>query len=225
MRYLNRPSPAEELTVRGRYDCVDGAGAVWGMEAWEWFRYSGSEGQAWRSEWKGEWAGQSFTLLGQAVFSPEGLERLKMRLERAGQPSQAVTLTTMPDSILAHYDEVVEEVELPAGYAVFAPQPSLARLAFPFDLASEQRELAMTYYLRPSPPARPLGARPVKFGYTPLGLQAFTVKGQEVRAKGWRMVVPGLAAQEAWFERNGTCLLWRVEGSWEARLVEWQTFG
>jgi hypothetical protein len=221
MRYLNRPSPAEELSVRGRYECADEAGVVWGAEDWEWFRFGGSQEQVWRSEWQGEWAGQRFTLLGQAVVSPEGLERLKMRLERAGQPAQAVTLTTMPDSILAHYDEAVEEVELPVGYAVFA----LARLAFPFDLASEQRELAMTYYLRPSPPARPLSARPVKFEYTPLGLQVFTVKGQEVRAKGWRMVVPGLPTQEAWFERNGTCLLWRVEGSWQARLVEWQTFG
>lgn len=225
MRYLNLPTSGEELAIRGRHEFVNEEGDAWGTEDWEWHQVTGSPTLTWRSEWRGEWSGQAFALLGHAVVSPEGVERLKMRLERQGHPSQLVTLTTMGDSVLLHDDAEVQEIDLPAGFALFALQPSLARFALPFDLASEQRELAMTLYLRPSPPIRRLSARAVKFGYTPLGLREFTVKEQALRGKGWRLEVPGQPAQEAWFERNGTCLLWKVEGSWEARLVEWQTFG
>ncbi len=228
MRYLYRPSGVEELVVRGRYEFVSAAGAVWGSEGWERYRNEGSPVQTWRSEWSGEQAGQRFALLSHTVVSPDGLERLKLRLLLPGRPAQQLTVTPMPDSVLVNDGETMEELALPPGYGLFAPPPSLARFAFPFDLASEQREVGMVYGMRLRLRAGTVRGRAVKFGYTPLGLQGFEVQGNPLRGRGWRMEVPGLPVQEGWFDRNGNCLLWRVEEGeqgWEARLVEWMTFG
>ncbi|MBA3533406.1 MAG: hypothetical protein H0T73_15915 [Ardenticatenales bacterium] len=224
MHYLYRPSPAEELLVRGRYEVVDALGAHWATEAWECYRNGGSPVQSWRSEWQEE-AGTR--LLTHTVISPEAVERLKMRLLTPGLPSHTITVTPMDDAVMVNNEGEISEIELPEGYGLFAPLPSLARLAFPFDLASEQREIGMVLLLRLYRTER-LYLRPVKFGYTALGLREFTVRSATLLGKGWRMEVPGLLSQEGWFDRNGTCLLWRVEegsSAWEARLVEWIRFG
>lgn len=228
MRYLYRPSQQEELSVRGRYDFVDAAERVWATETWERYRNSGSPVEAWRSEWQGSHAGQAFALLSHAVVSPEGVERLKLRLTLPDQPHHTLTLTLMPDSILVNDNGAHQEVALPPGYGLVTPLPSLARVAFPFDLASEQRELAMTYLVRVQPGALQPLLRATKFGYTPLGLRDFAIRDETLRAKGWRMEVPGLPPQSGWFDRHGTCLLWSVEGGatpTTARLVTWQRFG
>lgn len=228
MRYLYRPSQQEEVSVRGRYDFVDASGALWATETWERYRTSASPVEAWRSEWQGSHAGQPVAMLTHAVISPDGMERLKLRLTLPNQPTHTLTLTLMPDNILVNDNGTHQEVALPPGYGLVTPFPSLARFAFPFELASEQRELAMTYLVRVQPGAAHRILRATKFGYTPLGLRDLTVRDETLRAKGWRMEVPGLPAQTAWFDRHGTCLLWEVEGGATpatARLAVWQRFG
>ena len=227
MRYLYRPTEPEEVIVRGRYEFVTANGVGWATEEWERYRNEGTPVQTWRSEWGGERDGQRFRVLAHSVVTPEGMERLKLRLNVRGGSQQNLTLTFMPDSIFVHDNDEFKDVALPP-YGLVAPQPSLARFAFPFDLASRQRELAMTFLVRLPPDMSHLQYRATKFAYTPLGLQDFTIKRQTIRTKGWRMEVPGLPAQEGWFDRNGTCLRWHVEAgkaSWEARLVDWMRFG
>lgn len=227
MHYLYRPTQVEELIVRGRYDFYnkdEQDGTIWGTEHWERYRNSGSPIQTWRSEWHDQ--GKGITLLTHSVVSPDGIERLKLRLKSQQQP-QNLTLTPMFDSILIHDDKEISDLALPPYYGMVTELPSLARFAFPFDLANQQRELAMTFLLRLQSPIERLDYRLTKFAYMPLGLQDLTVKAQTVRCKGWRMEVPGLPPQEGWFDRNGTCLLWRVHqgaASWEARLTQWFTF-
>lgn len=229
MHYLYRPTQVEELIVRGRYDFYiynkDGQdGSIWGTEEWERYRNSGSPVQTWRSEWHDQ--RQGMTLLTHSVVSPDGIERLKLRL-KSQQQQQNLTLTPMFDSIMIHDDKQIDDLALPPYYGIVTELPSLVRFAFPFDLASEQRELAMTFLLRLEARRGRLAYRLTKFGYKPLGLQELSVKGQILRCKGWRMEVPGLPTQEGWFDRHGTCLLWRVHqgaSSYEARLTEWLTF-
>ncbi|MDQ4078409.1 MAG: hypothetical protein M3220_19460 [Chloroflexota bacterium] len=228
MRYLYRPSEVETLMVRGRYDFVNGDGEVWASEVWERYQNDGSPVQTWRSEWTGEREGQRFALVSHSVVSPEGLERVKLRLILPDYPQQNLSVTTMPDSVLVNDDGDYDERALPAGYGIFAPQPSLARFAFPFDLASEERELGIVFFVRLRLQGGRLHGRPTKFDYTPLGLRDFEVRAKSVRGKGWRMEVPGLPRQEGWFDRNGTCLHWVVDDgkrSWEAQLADWLTFG
>ncbi len=227
MRFLYRPSAREELLVRGRYEFVDAAGSTWASEQWERYRNDGSPVQTWRSEWRGQWAGQPFVLLAHSVVSPDGLERLKLQWEGAARV-QPLTVTTMADSVLVNDSGTINEVALPPGYGLFAPLPSLARFALPFDLASEGRELAMLFFVRWRQRDARLTSRPAKFGYAPLGLREMTVQGKSLRARGWRLDAPGLPMQEGWFDRNESCLLWAVadgERAWEARLVEWMSFG
>lgn len=222
MRYLYRPTQVEEMIVRGRYKYTS-QGKPSGSEQWARYRQQNSDIQVWRGQW--ERFADGLTLLTHLVVSPEGAERLKVRLSANRQPLQNLTLTFMPDHILLHDDNTFHEVALPPEYGLVAPPLSLARLAFPFDLASNTRELAMTFLLRLQ--GGRLHYRPTKFGYTPLGLRDFTIKGQTLRAKGWRMEVPGFPVQEGWFDRYGTCLMWRSgNGSraWEATLTEWFTF-
>lgn len=222
MHYLYRPTQVEELIVRGRYDFYEQDGSIWGTEHWERYRNSGSPIQTWRSEWHDQ--RQGITLLTHSVVSPDGIERLKLRVKPQGQAQQNLTLTPMFDSILIHDDKQINDLALPPYYGVVTELPSLARFAFPFHLASQQRELAMTFLLRLQSRMGRLDYRLTKFAYQSLGLQELTVKGQILRCKGWRMEVPGLPPQEGWFDRNGTCLLWRVPNGWVARLTEWLTF-
>lgn len=228
MRYLYRPTPAEELVVRGRYDFTNVAGETWATESWEQYRASVADMQVWRSEWQGERDKQPFAMLGHTLVSPDGVERLKLRLMIPAQPSRTVTLTPGRDFLEVSEAGEWQEVALPAGFGLVLPLPSLARFGFPFDLASENRELAMTYLVRPRLHKGKFSMRATKLEYNPLGLREIEVKGQTLRAKGWRAEVPGLPTREGWFDRNGTCLRWRVENgdeSWEANLVEWMTFG
>jgi len=230
MHYLYVPTASEELIVRGRYELVAQNGVVQATEKWERYRNEGSPIQTWRSELKGEQDGQPFKLLAHSVVSPDGIERLKLRFYATTGTQQKLTFTFMPDSIFVHDNEEFKDVALPP-YGLVAPPPSLARFAFPFDLACHQREVAMTFLIRLLPDTERLPYQAAEFAYTPLGLQTFTIKNQAIRAKGWRMEGVGLPAQEAWFDRNGTCLLWQVENvqdgatSWRTQLVDWMMFG
>jgi hypothetical protein len=197
-------------------------------ERWERYRNDGTPVQTWRSEWRGEWQGQTMAMLSHSVVSPDGLERLKLRLLPEGEQGRHLTLTTMPDSVLLNLDGELSEVALPPGYGLFVPLPSLARFAFPFDLASDERELGMVLFARIRGHGGELHLRPAKFAYLPLGFETFMVKGQEIRAKGWSMDVPGIPLQRAWFDRNGTCLAWQVGDTSHpltAHLTDWMTFG
>ena len=227
MHYLYLPTASEELIVRGRYEFVGQNGVVQASEKWERYRNEGSPVQTWRSELIGQQVGYNFKLLAHSVVSPDGIERLKLRFNPTRGTQQNLTLTFMPDSVFVHDNKQFKDMALvPAG--VVAPQPSLARFAFPFDLARNQQEPAMTFLIRLLPDAERLAYEAMKFAYTPLGLQRFTIKDQAIRVKGWRIEARGLPTQEAWFDRNGTCLLWEVQdgvASWRAELVEWIKFG
>ena len=227
MHYLYSPTAPEELIVRGRYQFVTENGTMQATEKWERYRNEGTPVQTWRSELKGQYNGQPFKLLAHSVVSPDGIERLKLRFYGTTGTQQKLTFTFMPDSVFVHDNEMFKDVGLVAAGMV-APQPSLARFAFPFDLASKQQEPAMMFLIDFSPVLEHLPYRGSTLTYKPLGLQDFTIKNQTIRAKGWRIEAQGLPAQEAWFDRNGTCLLWRVENgaaSWRAQLVDWMMFG
>ena len=148
-----------------------------------------------------EWKSGGASLLSHGVVSGEGVERLKLRWRPAGATSRTLTLTLEAESVRGSEDNEWREEALPRGYALVAPLLSLARAALPFDLASEQREIAMSYLVRLRNGA--FRARPAKFSYVPLGLRDFTLKGEALRARGWRMEAPGLPARELWF-----CLLY-----------------
>lgn len=227
MNYLYVPTAAEELIVRGRYEFVGQNGVVQATEKWERYRNEGSPIQTWRSELKGQQDGVSFKLLAHSVVSPDGVERLKLRFYGTTGTQQNLTLTFMPDSIFVHDNQKFKYIALPS-YGLVTPQPSLARFAFPFDLGSHQPQVATRLLLRLLPDAERLAYDATKFTYTPLALQSFTIKNQVIRVKGWRIEGSGLPTQEAWFDRNGTCLLWQVQdgmASWRAELVDWIKFG
>ena len=218
MRYLYQPTAVEELAVRGRYAWLGAGDAVVAEERWERYRQTGTTVEVWRAEWTTAGA----ALLSHAVVSEEGVERLKLRWRRDGTPSRTLTLTMEAESVLVGDEGALREEALPWGYGLVAPLLSLARAALPFDLASERREVAMTYLVRPRNDG--FRARPAKFDYLPLGLRDLTLKGETLRARGWRMEAPGLPPRELWFDRNGTCLAAGSPGEPEGRLVEWTRF-
>ncbi len=227
MHYLYVPTASEELIVRGRYEFVAQDGAIWANEKWERYRNEGSSIQTWRSELKGEQDGQRFKLLAHSVISPDGVERLKLRFYSRTGTQQSLTFTFMPDSIFVRDNDEFKDIALSA-YGGVAPQPSLARFAFPFDLARNQPDVATRLSLRLLPDAESLPYEASEFTYTPLDLKTFTIKNKTIRAKGWRIKGKNLPIQEGWFDRNGTCLLWQVQDgikSWDARLVDWIKFG
>jgi hypothetical protein len=235
MKYLYRPTPNEELTVQGRYTYVYGDGSVWASEAWERYRLAGAEVEAWRAEWSRTDGTQQ--VLSHALLTENGMERLKVRLTGnnihngdvvdSNRVESRLTLTTETDGLLVSQGETYQEVALPPIYGVVTPLMSLARLGLPFEVGAEDKQLFMTYLLRPHWRTGEWLHRPTKFGYFPLGLREVEVRGQLLKGKGWRMEVPGIAPRNLWFDRNGTVLYAEIEDSpaYQVRLTEYRTFG
>lgn len=220
MRYIYRPSPMEELSLRGRYTLMDEAGASQGGEQWERYQNTGSPVQNWRSEWVD---GAGATLIAHTVISPEGIERLKLRRLQAGA-LQELTLTPMPDTILLNQGGEISEQAVPPRYGLLTPLPSLARYAFPFDLASEQAVQGTLFHLV-APASGPFTLTCSEVAFRPLGLRPFDLQGETIQGKGWELRLPGRPAQVGWFDRHGHCLGWQGEDSTLAQLSAWQPFG
>ena len=240
MKYLYRPNPNEELSVQGRYEYRHAGGTVWATEAWERYRVIGAEVETWRAEWSSgletttssSWlanteADHHTTILSHVVLTESGVERLKVRATVNGTSAPTLTLTTEQDGVLVSQGEVYQEVALPPIFGLVTPLTSLARLGLPFDLAEDDKQIAMTYLLRLNERTGEWTHRPTKFGYFPLGLREIEVKGQTLKGKGWRMEVPGIPTRSLWFDRFGTVLYAEVEDSpaYRILLTEWRTFG
>lgn len=227
MRYLHRPDAHETLTVQGRYDFSDAAGAVWASETWEHYRLAGSNIQAWRSECNGTFAGVDFSILTHALVGENGLERLKVRFSQDRTLHPTLSLTFDVGEVLVMHGGQAEQVDLPPVYGLVTLLPSLGRFALPFDLTSDRKELWMTYLLFPRWAAAQWWRRSTKFSFTPVGLWETTVQETVLKIKGWRLEVPSLAPLVLAFERNGTCVELRQEGSdgFTARLAAWRTLG
>lgn len=225
MKYLFRPTPNEELSVQGRYTYLHSDGSVWATEAWERYRVAGGEFEAWRAEWNSTDGMRS--LLSHTLLTNEGLERLKVRLSVNGQTTPTLTLTTETDEVLVSQGEQHQAVALPPIFGVVTPLISLARLGLPFDLGEDDKQLFMTYLLRPQWQRGEWLHRPTKFGYFPLGLREVGVNGQTLKGKVWRMEVPGIPSRNLWFDRNGTVLYAEIEDSpaYQVHLTEYRTFG
>jgi hypothetical protein len=225
MKYLYRPTPNEELSVQGRYTYRYGDGTVWASEAWERYRMVGGAVEAWRAEWNTSDGARR--LLSHALLTDEGLERLKLRLTVNGQTTPTLTLTTETDGLLVSQGESYQEVALPPIFGVVTPLLSLARLGLPFDVGENDKQLFMTYLLRPQWQPGTWLHRPTKFGYFPAGLREVEVRGQPLKGKGWRMEVPGIAPRTLWFDRSGTVLYAEIEDSpaYQVQLTEYRTFG
>lgn len=225
MKYLFRPGPNEELAIQGRYTYLYGDGTVWASESWERYRVTGIEAETWRAEWRTTDGNR--TLLSHALLTNEGLERLKIRLTRNREATPTLTLTTEPDGVLVSQSELYQQVALPPIFGVVTPLLSLARLALPFDLRADDKQIFMTYLLRPHWQDGEWRHRPTKFGYYPLGLHEVGVKGQSLKGKVWRMEVPGVPSRNLWFDRNGIVLFAEVEDSpaFQVHLTEYRTFG
>jgi hypothetical protein len=225
MKYLHRPTPNENLTVRGRYDYCYRDGTVWAQEQWERHELTGGEAQSWRAEWHSTEG--THQMLSHALLSTEGLERLKLRLQRGNTPIPTLSLTTEAAAVVVVQGEHQQIIDLPPLYGVVTPLFSLARLGLPFDLAESDKQLAMTYMLRPQWQMGTWNQRPTKFGYFPVESREVTVKGQVVKGKGWRMEVPGIPTRTLWFDRNGTLLYADIEDSpaYQIVLAEYYVFG
>ena len=228
MRYLVMPAAYEELIVRGRYALTGSSADARGQEQCELYRNVGSPVVTVRSELCFEDSGRMSRLLAHALVSSGGPERIKFLTSADGDPGRRTTLTFEEDAVLVHDDNKFVEVALPVGYGIVLPQVSLARWACPFDLASETRQVAMTLLVRILPNPERLTWRATKFAFEPLGLREVEVNRQRLRARGWRMTVPGLPSREMWFDRNGVCL--SMVGSFDqplttAELVAWTGFG
>lgn len=225
MKYLFRPTPNEELTVQGRYTYTYGDGTTWATEVWERHQGAGGTFQAWRAEWNR--SDGSHSLLSHTLLTDDGLERLKVRLMHNRVSAPTLTLTTEGDGLLLSQGEAFEEIALPPIFGVVTPLLSLVRLALPFDLGESDKQLFMTYLLRPNWHTGMWIHRPTKFGYFPLGLREVDVRGQTLKAKGWRMEVPGIPSQNLWFDRTGTLLYGEIEDSpaYQVQLTEYRTFG
>lgn len=223
MRYLIRPGAVETLILRGRHEFRNAAGEAVGEEVWERYRNDGSPVQSWRGERRGEVGGTPFALLSHAVVSPDGLERVKLRL-LARAVDVPLTITPVGDAVWVNLAGEQQEIALPPGFGISLPLPSLAAFAFPFDLGETARTIHLALHLRVGPMEGTLNLKPIKFAYEPLGLRDFALPDQQVRGRGWRMVVPGLPAREGWFGRQRNCLALKDAG-WEATVQTWRTFG
>lgn len=225
MKYLFRPTPNEELTIQGRYTYSYDDGTVWASEAWERYRLAGAAVEAWRAEWSR--TDGTDQLLSHALLTHTGLERLKLRLTANGHASPTFTLTTETDGVLVSQGEQYQEVALPPIYGVVTPLMSLARLALPFDVGADDKQLFMNYLLRPQWRTGEWLHRPTKFGYFPLGFREVDIRGEVLKGKGWRMDVPGISPRHLWFDRNGTMLYAEIEDSprYRVNLTEYRTFG